>query len=55
MLMLDDLELQWKRGRLPTLLPAVELLMLALLNADAPVKVRGGVSESRGWGRVSGA
>ncbi|KAF6736770.1 E3 ubiquitin-protein ligase TRIM39 [Oryzias melastigma] len=37
-LMLDDLELQWKRGRLPTLLPAVELLMLAALNADAPVK-----------------
>uniref|UniRef100_A0A3P9Q1N1 Zgc:194990 n=1 Tax=Poecilia reticulata TaxID=8081 RepID=A0A3P9Q1N1_POERE len=34
LMMLDDLEFQWKRGRLPNLLPAVELIMLAVLNAD---------------------
>lgn len=39
LMMLDDLEFQWKRGRLPNLLPAVELIMLAVLNADSPVKV----------------
>ncbi|XP_014328221.1 tripartite motif-containing protein 60-like isoform X1 [Xiphophorus maculatus] len=38
LMMLDDLEFQWKRGRLPNLLPAVELIMLAVLNADSPVK-----------------
>lgn len=38
-MMLDDLEFQWKRGRLPTLLLAMELLMLAVLNADSPAKV----------------
>lgn len=38
-MMLDDLEFQWKRGRLPNLLPAMELIMLAVLNADSPVKV----------------
>lgn len=39
-MMLEDLEFQWKRGRLPNLLPAVELVMLAVMNADSPVKVR---------------
>lgn len=39
LMMLDDLEFQWKRGRLPNLLPAMELIMLAVLNADSPVKV----------------
>lgn len=39
LMMLDDLEFQWKRGRLPTLLPAVELVILAVLNAESPVKV----------------
>lgn len=39
LMMLDDLEFQWKRGRLPNLLPAVELIMLAVLNADSSVKV----------------
>lgn len=39
LMMLDDLEFQWKRGRLPNLLPAVELIILAVLNADNPVKV----------------
>lgn len=38
LMMLDDLEFQWKRGRLPNLLPAMELVMLAVLNADSPVK-----------------
>lgn len=38
-MMLDDLEFQWKRGRLPSLLPAMELIMLAVLNANSPVKV----------------
>ncbi|KAM9832008.1 butyrophilin subfamily 1 member A1 [Neosynchiropus ocellatus] len=38
LMMLDDLEFQWKRGRLPNLLPAVELVMLAVLNADSPVQ-----------------
>lgn len=40
LMMLDDLEFQWKRGRLPNLLPAVELVMLAVMNADSPIKVR---------------
>ncbi|XP_058477917.1 butyrophilin subfamily 1 member A1 isoform X1 [Solea solea] len=39
LMMLDDLEFQWKRGRLPNLLPAMELVLLAVLNADSPVKV----------------
>lgn len=39
LMMLDDLEFQWKQGRLPNLLPAVELVMLAVLNADSSVKV----------------
>lgn len=39
LMMLDDLEFQWKRGRLPTLLLAMELVMLAVLNADSPAKV----------------
>ena len=39
LMMLDDLEFQWKRGRLPNLLPAMELVMLAVMNADNPVKV----------------
>lgn len=39
LMMLDDLEFQWKRGRLPDLIPAMELVMLALLNADSPEKV----------------
>ncbi|KAM6963915.1 erythroid membrane-associated protein [Tautogolabrus adspersus] len=38
LMMLDDLEFQWKRGRLPNLLPAMELIMLAVLNADSSVK-----------------
>uniref|UniRef100_A0A1A8P957 B30.2/SPRY domain-containing protein n=1 Tax=Nothobranchius pienaari TaxID=704102 RepID=A0A1A8P957_9TELE len=38
LMVLDDLEFQWKRGRLPNLLLAVELVMLAVLNADSPVK-----------------
>lgn len=38
-MMLDDLEFQWKRGRLPNMLSAMELVMLAVLNADSPVKV----------------
>ncbi|XP_047465224.1 erythroid membrane-associated protein [Mugil cephalus] len=38
LMMLDDLEFQWKRGRLPSLLPAMELVILAVLNADSPVK-----------------
>ncbi|CAL8304414.1 unnamed protein product [Lota lota] len=38
LMMLDDLEFQWKRGRLPNLLPAMELIMLALLNAHSPEK-----------------
>ncbi|XP_044035322.1 butyrophilin subfamily 1 member A1 isoform X1 [Siniperca chuatsi] len=38
LMMLDDLEFQWKRGRLPNLLPAMELVMLAVLNADSLVK-----------------
>ncbi|XP_041830244.1 butyrophilin subfamily 1 member A1 isoform X2 [Melanotaenia boesemani] len=37
-MMLDDLEFQWRRGRLPNLLPAVELIMLTVLNADSPIK-----------------
>ncbi|TNN48643.1 E3 ubiquitin-protein ligase TRIM39 [Liparis tanakae] len=37
-MMLEDLEFQWKRGRLPNLLPAVELVMLAVMNADSPAK-----------------
>lgn len=39
LMMLDDLEFQWKRGHLPNLLSAVELIMLAVLNADSSVKV----------------
>lgn len=39
LMMLDDLEFQWKRGRLPSLLLAMELVMLAVLNADSPAKV----------------
>ncbi|KAM4524497.1 butyrophilin subfamily 1 member A1 isoform 1-T1 [Odontesthes bonariensis] len=38
LMMLDDLEFQWKRGRLPNLLPAMELIVLAVLNADSPTK-----------------
>lgn len=38
-MMLDDLEFQWKRGRLPNLILAMELVMLVVLNADSPVKV----------------
>ncbi|XP_029933151.1 erythroid membrane-associated protein [Myripristis murdjan] len=38
LMMLDDLEFQWKRGRLPNLLPAMELVMLAVLNANNPDK-----------------
>jgi len=44
-MVLDDLEFQWKRGRLPNLLPAMELVMLAVLNADSPVKVWISVSD----------
>lgn len=36
LMMLDDLEFQWKRGRLPNLLPALELVLLAVLKADSP-------------------
>ncbi|KAF3704705.1 E3 ubiquitin-protein ligase TRIM39 [Channa argus] len=38
LMMLDDLEFQWKRGRLPNLLPAMELVMLAVLNAYSSIK-----------------
>jgi hypothetical protein len=38
-MMLDDLEFQWRRGRLPNLLPAMELVMWAVLSADSPDKV----------------
>ncbi|XP_022057183.1 butyrophilin subfamily 3 member A1 isoform X2 [Acanthochromis polyacanthus] len=38
LMMLDDLEFQWKRGRLPSLLPAMELVILAVMNADSPMK-----------------
>ncbi|XP_076027918.1 uncharacterized protein LOC143017148 [Genypterus blacodes] len=38
LMVLDDLEFQWKRGRLPNLLPAMELLMLAVLDANGPLK-----------------
>ncbi|XP_063749174.1 butyrophilin subfamily 1 member A1 isoform X1 [Eleginops maclovinus] len=38
LMVLDDLELQWKRGRLPNLLPAMELVILAVMNADRPLK-----------------
>ncbi|XP_037134794.1 butyrophilin-like protein 9 isoform X1 [Syngnathus acus] len=38
LMMLDDLEFQWKRERLPNLLLALELVMLVVLNADRPVK-----------------
>ncbi|XP_057682272.1 erythroid membrane-associated protein [Corythoichthys intestinalis] len=38
LMMLDDLEFQWKRGHLPNLLLAVELVILAVLNSDRPVK-----------------
>ncbi|KAJ0016249.1 hypothetical protein NQD34_014539 [Periophthalmus magnuspinnatus] len=38
LMMLDDLEFQWKRGRLPTLLPAMELVLLAVINGHAPTK-----------------
>uniref|UniRef100_A0A8D0A456 Zgc:194990 n=1 Tax=Sander lucioperca TaxID=283035 RepID=A0A8D0A456_SANLU len=38
LMMLDDLEFQWKRGRLPNLLPAMELVMLAVMNTDSLVK-----------------
>ncbi|XP_053197975.1 butyrophilin subfamily 1 member A1 [Scomber japonicus] len=38
LMMLDDLEFQWKRGRLPNLLPAVELVILVVLNAHNPIK-----------------
>ncbi|XP_008312936.1 E3 ubiquitin-protein ligase TRIM21 isoform X2 [Cynoglossus semilaevis] len=39
LMVLDDLEFQWKRGRLPNLLHAMELVMLVVLNAEAPVQV----------------
>uniref|UniRef100_A0A3P8WY85 Zgc:194990 n=1 Tax=Cynoglossus semilaevis TaxID=244447 RepID=A0A3P8WY85_CYNSE len=38
LMVLDDLEFQWKRGRLPNLLHAMELVMLVVLNAEAPVQ-----------------
>ncbi|XP_051926473.1 E3 ubiquitin-protein ligase TRIM69 [Hippocampus zosterae] len=38
LMMLDDLEFQWEKGRLSNLLPALELVMLVVLNADKPVK-----------------
>ncbi|XP_077482324.1 butyrophilin subfamily 3 member A1 [Stigmatopora argus] len=38
LMMLDDLEFQWKRGHLPNLLLALELLLLVALDADGPVK-----------------
>lgn len=45
-MMLDDLEFQWKRGRLPNLFPAMELIMLVVLNADSPIKVLISVAKS---------
>lgn len=45
-MMLDDLEFQWKRGRLPNLRPAMELIILAVLNDDSPVKVWNSVIDS---------
>lgn len=45
LMMLDDLESQWKRGRLPNLLQAMELVMLALLNTESPDKVCGSPSQ----------
>ncbi|CDQ77266.1 unnamed protein product [Oncorhynchus mykiss] len=39
LMMLDDLEFQWQRGRLPNLLPAMELVMWVVLSADSPDKV----------------
>ncbi|KAJ7987864.1 hypothetical protein DPEC_G00330980 [Dallia pectoralis] len=36
LMMLDDLEIQWRKGRLPTLLPAMELVMGVVLSADSP-------------------
>ncbi|XP_067101381.1 erythroid membrane-associated protein [Osmerus mordax] len=38
LMMMDDLEFQWRRGRLPNLLPAMELVMWTLLNAHCPDK-----------------
>ncbi|CAL1616656.1 unnamed protein product [Knipowitschia caucasica] len=38
LMMLDDLEFQWKRGRLPTLQPAMELVILAVVNGHSPLK-----------------
>ncbi|KAM6951481.1 E3 ubiquitin-protein ligase TRIM69 [Aplochiton taeniatus] len=38
LMMLDDLEFQWRRGRLRNLLPAMELVILAVLSADSPDK-----------------
>ncbi|XP_029620596.1 butyrophilin subfamily 1 member A1 [Salmo trutta] len=38
LMMLDDLEFQWRRGRLPNLLPAMELVMWVVLSADSPDK-----------------
>ncbi|XP_029484768.1 butyrophilin subfamily 1 member A1-like [Oncorhynchus nerka] len=38
LMMLDDLEFQWQRGRLPNLLPAMELVMWVVLSADSPDK-----------------
>ncbi|XP_072312726.1 butyrophilin subfamily 3 member A3 isoform X2 [Eucyclogobius newberryi] len=38
LMILDDLEFQWKRGRLPTLLPAMELVLLAVINGYSPIK-----------------
>ncbi|XP_041733671.1 butyrophilin subfamily 1 member A1 isoform X1 [Coregonus clupeaformis] len=35
---LDDLEFQWRRGRLPNLLPAMDLVMWVVLSADSPDK-----------------
>ncbi|KAL0984051.1 hypothetical protein UPYG_G00136460 [Umbra pygmaea] len=35
LMMLDDLELQWRRGRLPNLLPAMELIMWVVLSEDS--------------------
>ncbi|KAG8008951.1 E3 ubiquitin-protein ligase TRIM39, partial [Nibea albiflora] len=45
LMMLDDLEFQWKKGRLPNLLPAMELVFLAVLNADSPIKVWTSISD----------
>ncbi|XP_010890194.2 erythroid membrane-associated protein isoform X1 [Esox lucius] len=36
LMMLDDLEFQWRRGRLPTLLPAMELIMEVVLSSESP-------------------